>query len=115
MNCRSKFHWSVVLLAAWSTALPPAAHCAEASQSGIVALPKVVARDVVLDDQGVLNGALTNEQGGPRAKKELVVRRGGNVLTTVTSQSDGTFAIRNLRPGLYEINTDRSYGLYRVW
>jgi hypothetical protein len=115
MSRRSQFHWSVVLLAAWSMVLPQSAYCIETSQVRPITLPEVTARDVVLDDQGVLHGTLTNAQGQPRATTELVVRRGGRLLTTTTSQPNGKFAIRDLRPGLYEINTDRSYGLYRIW
>jgi hypothetical protein len=115
MSRRSKFHWSVVLLAAWSTILPQSAYSVEISQNPTFTLPEVTARDVVLDDQGVLHGTLTNAQGQPRATTELVVRHGGKQLTTTRSESNGKFAIRNLRPGLYEINTDRSYGLYRIW
>jgi hypothetical protein len=115
MKRGSRIHWIIVLIAAWSTALPQIGQSAGTTTGRTNTLPEVTARDVVLDDQGLLHGTLTNAQGHPQAATELVIRRGGNLLTTIKSQTDGRFVVRDLRPGLYEINTDRSYGLFRVW
>jgi hypothetical protein len=115
MKRGSNIHWTMVFIAAWATALPPIGNGAEKMVTPVSTLPELAVRDVVLDGQGVLHGTLTSSQGQPQGSTEVVVRRGGATVLTTKTQADGGFIVRDLRPGLYEINTDRSCGLYRVW
>lgn len=107
--------WTVVLAAMWTTALPQWGFAIDQKSPVAPGLPPLVVRDVALDSTGVLRGTLTNSAGQPQKATELTVWQSGEVLKTVKSQDDGKFVIRDLRPGLYEINTARSLGLYRVW
>ena len=115
MKRGTKIHWIMVLLASWATALPQVGYSVESSLDRPSTLPDVKVRDIVLDDEGVLHGTLTNGQGQPQQTTEVAVRHGGKTLVTAKCDADGRFAVRDLRPGLYEINTARSYGVFRVW
>jgi hypothetical protein len=89
-----------------------AAHQApQRGQAGIV--------DVQLQDGGVFQGQVVDTAGTPLAgAKVVVVKQDGAAARTVaetTTDDSGRFSIGQLRGGTYQVVTDRSSGVYRLW
>lgn len=115
MNRKPISHWALVFVASWATALPQLGYTTETAIESHASLPALTMRDVELDTAGDLHGTLTSAEGQPLKATELIVRQNGEVLSKAQSQVDGRFVIHGLRPGLYELNTTRFAGLFRVW
>lgn len=72
-------------------------------------------RDVALTAEGTLRGTLLTPNGKPHANATVVLRRGTEIHGAAQTQADGSFTMRQIRPGLYEIASERSSQAYRVW
>jgi hypothetical protein len=75
--------------------------------------PTVV--DVKLQDGGVLYGQVVDSQGAPRANLPVAVLAADQQVAASKTGSDGTFAFRGLRGGVYQVTTPEGYGVCRVW
>jgi hypothetical protein len=109
MNRKSWSRWIVVCWCIGSVTFPQMGRTAD------VLPPQGLVRDVALDSQGALRGSLVSRDGKPQANSEVVLRNGREVLGTAKTQPDGSFAIKQVRPGLYEVATAKSSNVYRVW
>lgn len=114
MNARLIGHWTLALAVAFTGILPNAGQASEQRAEEPITFSLAV-HDVALSGDGMLRGALSNSAGKPQPDTEIKVLRAGEVIATATSDSEGRFSVPEMRPGLYEINTARSCGLYRVW
>jgi hypothetical protein len=112
MSIQVPFRWIVVCAACWSVTFPLAGYSAG---NPVAPVPPVRVYDLVLDADGVLRGAVTSASGQPRAGAEVVAWQAGQIVAATATQDDGQFAIRHLRPGVYEFNTARSATRFRVW
>jgi len=91
---------SLVLLASIATA-------AEQSRPAI--------SDVALQQNGVLKGQVVNTAGTPQAKSRVMLVKNGKVLVATETNANGEFAVANVNPGIYQIESPHAGGVYRVW
>ena len=52
---------------------------------------------------GLLYGQATDESGAPVAGASITVLRGGAVVASAATQSDGTYSVQGLSPGTYDL------------
>src|SRR5262245_36723131 len=107
---------AVVTLAALGMVMPQGQVAAASGLQGIKAVKTVEASaaDVSLSN-GALVGRVVDHTGAALASKEVVVRQGKNEVSKVKTDSNGTFAVSNLKGGLYEVTAGTSTGTFRVW
>jgi hypothetical protein len=108
MHCTTGFRTVVLAILIGSMLLPPGIQAREPA-------PQVVVRDVSLDEHGQLHGSLMTTDGKPRANSEVVLRKGAEIVGSAKTQADGSFLIRQVRPGLYELSASQCTHFYRVW
>lgn len=107
---------AVVTLAALGMVMPQGQVQAAQSFKTIKAVKTVEASvaDVALS-QGALVGRVVDHTGAAMASKEVVVRQGKNEVAKVKTDQTGTFAVSNLKGGLYEVTAGTTVGSFRVW
>lgn len=71
--------------------------------------------DVKLDKDGALTGRTIDHNGRPVPGAKVLVKRGAVEVAQSTTDVHGNFAVKNLKTGLYEINSGKTVGSYRVW
>ena len=71
--------------------------------------------DVALGIGGRLQGQLVDISGVPQANAEVTVRLGDTVVAVTKTDERGYFSVEGLRGGVYEINTQGTSSLYRLW
>lgn len=71
--------------------------------------------DVALGNGGRLQGQLVDVSGTPQANAEVTVRLGDTVVAVTKTDERGYFSVEGLRGGVYEINTQGTSSLYRLW
>jgi hypothetical protein len=98
----------LVTLATLGLCLPPTAFAGETP-------PKAVAVDVALMDGGVLVGQVVDSQGSGIENAPVLLRHEGKSLATPRTGSQGYFALKDLRPGVYQLASAKSEGAYRLW
>ena len=109
MYKKSWKHWIVTGLLIGNLFVPPAIRGAEKAKS------MVAVRDVSLAEDGSLRGLLLASDGKPQANADVVLQKGPEVVGVAKTQIDGSFVMRQVRPGLYELVSARSVNLFRVW
>ncbi len=109
MNSKLWLRWMVVGVCIGSLLLPPGMPAA-GDLSG-----RILVRDVALGADGALHGSLMTAEGKPQPYSEVVLLKGAEVVGLAKTQVDGSFTIRQIRPGLYELATSHSTNVYRVW
>jgi hypothetical protein len=97
----------MVSLATLGLCLPPSAFASEVSQ------PKAV--DVALSDGGVLVGQIVDAQGAGVGKTAVVVQYQGKDVASPQTSKEGYFAVKGLRPGVYQLASAQNQGTYRLW
>jgi protease II len=91
---------SLVLLATIATAAEPS---------------RPAVSDVALQQDGVLRGQVLNTTGTPQAKLQVALVKNGKLVATTETNTKGEFAIANVNPGVYQIESQHAGGVYRVW
>lgn len=109
MYQKSWMRWIVTGMLVGNLFMSPGIRGAEKTKS------LVAVRDVSLDPEGSLRGTLLTADGKPQANADVVLRKGTEVVGAAKTQIDGSFALRQVRPGLYELVSARSANLFRVW
>lgn len=71
--------------------------------------------DVKLDQDGALTGRTIDHTGRAVKGAKIVVKRGKTEVAQSTTDDHGNFAVKNLKTGLYEVNSGNTVGTYRVW
>lgn len=110
--------FALFLLAGLGMILPaPVLHAASTAENAAPGMtgPTLEVIDIELRKGGLLLGQVVEADGKPVAETTVSLRRlGSEVATTVTDRS-GYFFVKGLRGGSYEITTDRTRGIYRLW
>jgi hypothetical protein len=75
--------------------------------------PAVV--DVALADGGVLHGQVVNLQGAGIAGTPVTVKAQNHTVAATTTATNGTFGVKGLRGGVYQVATVQGQGIYRLW
>ncbi len=107
---------AVVTLAALGVLMPQGQVAAATGLKTIKAVKTVEASvaDVALAN-GALVGRVVDHTGAALTSKEVVVRQGKHEVAKVMTDKSGTFAVSNLKGGLYEVTAGTSSGTFRVW
>lgn len=95
------------------TVLAVVAGLAIISQPALAKEPAVP--DVALHQGGVLQGQLVDESGNVKAATPVVVTQKGKVVVIAKTDKQGRFAIRGMRAGVYQIESQHSQDTYRLW
>lgn len=88
---------------------PPAAGAA----TNEIAWPQ--AQDVALDTGGTLSGQVIDQQGMKYAGVSVAILAGTAEVASATTDSQGAFLVRGLRPGLYRVVSYLGDRVVRVW
>jgi hypothetical protein len=102
---------AAVLLASVGMCLPQVAF-AEAPAAAPAA-PTVV--DIAMADGGVLHGQLVDLQSGKVADVPVSVRAQNQEVARTMTTKDGSFAVKGLRGGVYQVAAGQGQGVYRLW
>ena len=79
------------------------------------AAPKVLPRDVVLQQGGVLLGQVVDSQGGALINTPVVLHSGSKEIARVQTDRAGKFSVKGLKGGVYEVTSTGQRGVYRLW
>jgi hypothetical protein len=74
-----------------------------------------MARDIALDEDGVLRGVVMDRAGQPVARQAVAVVQNGKTVAGTTSDAEGRFAISGLKAGSYTIATPYRIQNCRLW
>jgi hypothetical protein len=85
-------------------AVKPAANKADAK----------LAADIVLQ-KGEFAGRVVDHQGAVLPGREVIVRQGAKEVARATTDKNGVFSIKNVRPGNYTASAGATTGNFRVW
>lgn len=77
--------------------------------------PSQMVTDVALQEGGVLRGQLVTSTGLPEKSARVVLLQNQELIAAAETSPEGHFAVSGLRPGVYQIETDRGGGAYRLW
>ncbi len=110
MKFSRKLTHAVVALACIGMVIPQAAF---AAPKAAVAAPKT--RDVALQTSGSLTGAVLNAKANPVDGAKVVLTQNGKTIAETISKKDGTFAMPQVKTGVYEIAVGEVKAPIRVW
>jgi hypothetical protein len=74
-----------------------------------------VATDVALREGGVLVGQVVDTHGAGVGGTEVSVRQGAKEPVATKTRPDGSFAVKGLRGGVYQLAAADGHGVYRLW
>lgn len=86
---------------------------AETPQAARPATASVI--DVSLMEGSVLQGQVMSPQGQVVANAPVVLHHGQNEVAKTTTNSNGEFALRGVKGGVYVVSTDGAAGVVRAW
>ena len=82
-------------------------------------LVKVVAENSVLDvslgQSGSFNGRTVDHTGAPVKGAKVVLKQGKAEVGQSVTDSEGRFAVQNLKSGVYQVSCGATEGTYRLW
>ena len=76
---------------------------------------KVKVTDVRLTQHGALNGQLVDRQGAPLADSIVTLWSDGQMVSRSMTTAQGRFQFTGLRGGIYQVASQNTGGIYRVW
>ena len=114
MRIVDAFRCLLVSLASVGIVLPQITYAAGSASPPI---PNVAApvQDVALDRDGWLRGQLTDPNGTPIAGSAIRLLQSGRIVAETKTDPTGHFALAGIRGGLYEIASDRTVHVCRIW
>jgi len=116
MKLHSIFTAAAVGLATLGQLVPaPLLFAGQPTQPQSLTKPNVTALDVVLTEQGTLNGELFDARREPVRNATVSVRQGLNEIAKTETDENGHFKIDGLKPGMCYIVAGSGHGLYRIW
>lgn len=102
-----KIGWILTILAAAGFCLPVSSIAATKTKTGPT--------DVKLTSANILVGQVINAQGQAIAGKPVMVQYQNKLVAAPTTDKNGYFALKGVRPGIYRIASMKGVGDYRVW
>lgn len=76
---------------------------------------KQLLTDIALQPGGVLVGRILSSQDKLQTQQKIIIRQNNQVVTEVTTGTNGQFAVNGLRGGVYEISSPQGVGTFRAW
>ncbi|GIW93687.1 MAG: hypothetical protein KatS3mg110_1728 [Pirellulaceae bacterium] len=114
MKIGRRWGWlaTVVAMASWflprpALAVMPGGHRIEATSKSTV--------DVQLQDGGILTGYVVTADGQPVALVPVRISRHGKLVAAAQTDVHGKFAVRDIRGGVYQIETPQQTDVVRLW
>lgn len=108
MKTRRLVRSVVISLATIGMCMPQVAFAAETA-----ATPAVV--DIALSDGGVLHGRVIDLQGSQVGGVPVSVKAQNRDVAMATTSADGSFAVQNLKGGVYQVAAGENQSAYRLW
>jgi hypothetical protein len=106
---------AVIALAAIGVVAPaPMVRAATAPAAKVVRTDASVL-DIGLTKDGVFAGRVVDHTGTPVDKADVAIRQGQVVVAHATTDSQGRFAVKGIKGGVYEVASGQTVGTYRVW
>lgn len=99
--------WALILLAAVGLCFPVTTLASTQIKQGT--------KDVKLSKEGVLVGQVIDAQGKVVTGKPVAVHYQNSLVASLTTDKNGYFALRGVRPGVYQIASVKGVCYYRVW
>lgn len=99
--------WALIILAAVGLCFPVITLASTQIKSGT--------KDVKLSKEGVLVGQVIDAQGKGVAGKPVAVHYQNSLVALPTTDKNGYFALKGVRPGVYQIASMKGISYYRVW
>lgn len=84
-------------------------------QLALAANPSPLVSDVALQDGGVLRGQLVASTGRPEKAVRVTLLQNQKPIAVTETTPEGHFTMSGVRPGIYQIETERGGGAYRLW
>lgn len=103
----SVFHRTIIFGLLFSLNLPASSFGDEPAET--------IGTDVILHEQGMLQGSVLDEAGRPIASAEVRILKSSRVVAVVTTDEAGRFWIRSLRNGTHVLQTDGAMQIVRFW
>jgi len=85
-----------------------------ASQNGAPSEATII-RDVMLTEEGVLQGVVVNADGVPIRDIPVTFFNNGRPTVKTFTDKAGRFTVAHLPTGIYEVATPRGAGICRLW
>lgn len=109
-----RWQGAAVVLACWGLLVPQTTVFADASPAKDQA-PVIKAADVALTNTGVLRGSVFTPNGKHVDGATVAVLQGETVVAHTTTDTHGTFAVSELKPGAYQVVVGNHGAPVRVW
>jgi len=109
------FGTTLAVLACWSLVVPQLTFAAKTTAPTAKHLPPSTPKDITLLADGSLKGQVVDAQGIAQATTKVAIVKDSQLVTIVTTDANGEFRAENLSGGVYQIGTDKSSGVYRLW
>lgn len=71
--------------------------------------------DVALHEDGSLRGQVLDSQGTPVPETTLAVVHQGKAVAAVKTDQEGHYSVPALKPGVYQVVTDKGITVCRAW
>ena len=105
---------AAVVLATMGVVIPmPVAQAAEPSQK--TSRPAAIAADVSKLTDGRFQGRVVDHTGAVVENAEVVIRQDNAEVGRSRTDNEGLFAVKNLKPGTYQVSSGTTEGVFRVW
>jgi hypothetical protein len=107
-----------VTLATLGTMIPAAPVIAgEAGAPTGPVIKKVDAKvfDIKLSSGGTFNGRVVDHTGAPLEGAAVVIKQANKEVGQTLTDKTGSFAVSNLKTGVYSVASGNTEGVYRVW
>jgi hypothetical protein len=79
------------------------------------AAPRIAFVDVSLSQDNLLRGQLVNGEGIPKAKSQVTLASGGEVVARGVTDEQGFFALKVEKGGVYALSDGETATLVRAW
>jgi hypothetical protein len=71
--------------------------------------------DISLSNGGTFKGRVVDHTGSPLEGAEVSVKQNNKVVGRAVSDKSGTFAVANLKAGIYTMSSGNTEGQFRTW
>ena len=107
---------AAVLLGTVGTVLPMSAiQAADAHREVNRSSAAVIAADVSTLSDGSFAGRIVDHTGAVVEQANVVIRQGNKEVARCRTDKDGMFSAKDLKPGVYQVSSGTTEGMFRVW
>ena len=71
--------------------------------------------DLVLTDNGTMSGRVCDHGGRVIEGATVTLKQDKKLIGTTTTDKDGVYSFKNLKPGVYNPSCGNTEGVFRVW